>query len=384
MKRHYVGNVSIYKREASPYWTAYYRDTAGRQRQKSLKTRNLHVAKERARKIDDLIRTGDEGRLDALQRNRTMTFGEVLERFMGEREGGPVGPGADWAETTRRSMRSFMRQLKAGLADRPIASLRHADLLEFLGTHTTTNSKAAYNRYRAVLRGIFRFAVEAEYIVRSPAEELAFRRPPKRSPKTLTDDELNAVYERLPDYAQVIVQIQVETGLRSSQLFRLQWRDVDTERRTLSIRDPKDGEDMILPLLPRTNELFKRLRAGSQWKRTIGHSYRIIEWPSDQNPTAPVIPKIDIKKSLYKAAEEANLGEGRTVTPHMLRHTWATRLRRAGVPLDRIQELGGWDSYEMVLRYADVPEDLHEAIGQLEPFTLGARKPTAQKNFPSA
>lgn len=55
----------------------------------------------------------------------------------------------------------------------------------------------------------------------------------------------------------------------------------------------------------------------------------------------------------------------------MLRHTEATRHRRAGTPLDRLMELGGWDSYEMVLRYADVPQDLHELTNNLEQYPAG-------------
>ncbi len=82
-----------------------------------------------------------------------------------------------------------------------------------------------------------------------------------------------------------------------------------------------------------------------------------------------MIPEVDIKKSLYKASEDAKLGLDRLVTLHMMRHTWATRLRRAGVELDRIKELGGWDSYEMVLRYADVPDDLRNAMETLEQFS---------------
>ena len=379
MARYHVGNISIFKQGGSPFWTAYYRDNTGQQRKKTLKTRNLKVARERARTIDRLLQDGDEGRLDALRRNRAVTVGEVIERFMGEREGGPRGPGADWAETTRRSMQPLIDKLKKVWGDRSVITLRHADLLEFLGTHTHTKSQAAYNRYRAVLRGIFRFASEAEYIARSPAEKLVFRKPPKHAPKALTDEEYQAVYARLPDYAQIIVQILVETGLRRSQLFRLEWRDVDTVNRQLTIRDPKDKEDMVLPLLQRTVDLLESLRKGSQWKRKVGvRGYRILEWPDDSDPTATVIPFIDIKKSLHGAAKDAGLGEGRTVTPHMLRHTWATRLRRAGVPLDRIHELGGWDSYEMVLRYADVPEDLRDAMDHLEQFPSGAEEGKTQ------
>ena len=162
MKRYYEGEVSIFKREGSPYWTAYYRDGAGRQRKKSLKTKNLKAAQKRAREINVLLESGDEGRLDALRRHRTVTVGEVIERFVGEREDGPRGPGAGWATTTKKHTKPLIEKLRSNLADRPIAQIRHAELLDFLGTHTNTTQKSSWNRYRATIRGIFKFAVEAE------------------------------------------------------------------------------------------------------------------------------------------------------------------------------------------------------------------------------
>jgi integrase len=248
--------------------------------------------------------------------------------------------------------------------------VRHADLLEFLGTHTHTEAKSSYNRYRAVLRGLFRFAVEAEYIAKNPADELVFRKQPQKSPKALTDQEYTAIFQHLPEYAQIIVQILVDTGIRRSQLFRLEWGDVDTINRTLKIRNPKDGE-MSLPILKKTADLLDSLRPGRTFKRAIGKNFTLIEWPDDRDSSACVVPEIDIKKSLYKASAMARLGKDRRVTIHMMRHTWATRLRRAGVALDRIQELGGWDSYEMVLRYADVPDDLRNAMDRLDQFSSG-------------
>ena len=95
MIRYYEGEVSIFKREGSPYWTAYYRDGAGRQRKKSLKTKNLKAAQKRAREINVLLESGDEGRLDALRRHRTVTVGEVIERFMESAKTGHVDRALD-------------------------------------------------------------------------------------------------------------------------------------------------------------------------------------------------------------------------------------------------------------------------------------------------
>ena len=80
-----------------------------------------------------------------------------------------------------------------------------------------------------------------------------------------------------------------------------------------------------------------------------------------------VLPQGDFSRALAKAAEKAGVGH---VHPHMLRHTSATRLRDRGVPLDRIMELMGHRSYQMVLRYAKArPQQLIEAIEALDSQT---------------
>ena len=71
-----------------------------------------------------------------------------------------------------------------------------------------------------------------------------------------------------------------------------------------------------------------------------------------------------VNKRLIWAAEEA--GIEKYVTMHVFRHTWATRLRDRGVPLDRIKELGGWKTMRMVERYAKMRDpQLQAAIAAL-------------------
>ena len=71
-----------------------------------------------------------------------------------------------------------------------------------------------------------------------------------------------------------------------------------------------------------------------------------------------------LRYSLEKASKQANVGHVHT---HMTRHTFATRLREYGVPIDRIKELLGHKTLAMVLRYAkSSPTQLTEAVAQLK------------------
>ena len=72
----------------------------------------------------------------------------------------------------------------------------------------------------------------------------------------------------------------------------------------------------------------------------------------------------DIREALDGAGKRSGIGH---VTQHQLRHTFASRLRDKGVPLDRIKELLGHKTMVMTLRYAQAnPVQLREAIEALQ------------------
>ena len=69
-------------------------------------------------------------------------------------------------------------------------------------------------------------------------------------------------------------------------------------------------------------------------------------------------------KSRYKALKRAGIEASRF---HDLRHTWASWHVQSGTSLPELMELGGWKSYEMVLRYAHLaPEKLSSVAGRIE------------------
>jgi len=128
----------------------------------------------------------------------------------------------------------------------------------------------------------------------------------------------------LPEYAKYYVAILVDTGLRTGELERIRWRDVDTINNRLTIPLTKNKTFKVVPMTNRLAVLFDSLRPGRTWAQTqSGHSNHTIVWPSDKHPNTPVIGKLDLKKSLMAPAKKIGL---KHVHPHQFRHTFATRL----------------------------------------------------------
>jgi len=99
-------------------------------------------------------------------------------------------------------------------------------------------------------------------------------------------------------------------------------------------------------------------------------------------------PYRSIRTAFETACRHAKLID---VTPHVLRHTFASRLVMNGAPLRTVQDLGGWKSLSMVVRYSHL-SDTHrleavELIGRRQNnFTTGitTRKNSAIGQFPEA
>jgi integrase len=215
-----------------------------------------------------------------------------------------------------------------------------------------------------VVRRIAAARGDWNFLTHSPAHGVAQLPEASKIPDALSDDQLESLLAELPEYARLMVTILVYSGLRRSELHRITWGDIDFENNEIAIRTTKNSEFRVIPMHAQVRAVFRGLRPGRSWPKTQSGQNRItIVWPDSSTPSAVVIPPIDIKKSIISAAKRAGIGH---VYPHMLRHTFATKMRDSGVPLDRIQEFLGHKTMAMVLRYAKArPEQLQEAIKKI-------------------
>ena len=157
--------------------------------------------------------------------------------------------------------------------------------------------------------------------------------------KSLREEEVDALVEHSPDWLKPHLIFLRNTGLRVSELMALTREDIDLENRRAIIRDTKNGEDRIIPL----NDAAMRVLADLPNEGTLFRN-------SDGKPFAYVKgePANFLNRPIIAAAKRAGI---RHVTPHMLRHTFATRLVEAGANIVVVQALGGWKSLNMAARY---------------------------------
>ncbi len=223
-------------------------------------------------------------------------------------------------------------------------------------------SKATRNRHLACLKTVFKAAVDWNFANTNPAEKVRMEKEQQRVPDALTEEEVARLLEHLAEHLRPVVIFAVDTGMRASKVFGLTWADADLvtpwedpsgtpKRGMVTVRAPKNAEDRVIPMTDRVYQTLVRQRELNAQSDTP--NMRVFPYEADF-----------VNKRLIWAAEEA--GIEKHVTMHVFRHTWATRLRDRGVPLDRIKELGGWKTMRMVERYAKMRNpQLQAAIAAL-------------------
>jgi len=167
----------------------------------------------------------------------------------------------------------------------------------------------------------------------------------------LSTDEVVRLADALPAPFGMAARFAVATGLRRRNVLKLRWDQLDLDDKTATIDGMlmKNGELLRIPLNGEAMAILRLQKNKSEWV-----------FPKESGSPAPEIPS----KVWSRACKEAEL---KNLRWHDLRHTWASILRQQGVPLEVIQELGGWKSLAMVERYAHLSVDhLRDAAGLVD------------------
>src|SRR5262245_40077121 len=167
---------------------------------------------------------------------------------------------------------------------------------------------------------------------------------PKRLPAVLSPDEVARLIEsanNLLDYAMLMTLYA--TGMRRAELTRLKVEDIDSQRMIIHIRQGKGNRDRDVPLTPK---LLKTLREYWRWMKPKTYLFpgMVGNWRADK----PLTPKC-VWTAVQDGAKRA--GIKKRVSPHTLRHSFATHLLENGADLRTIQLLLGHAELEATTVY---------------------------------
>jgi site-specific recombinase XerD len=221
----------------------------------------------------------------------------------------------------------------------------------------------------AALRCFFRFCVESDYLERDPAHVLRTPKKQEALPDVLDRRELarlldvpgrDGVWQRLHagkvQRDCLLLALFSYGGLRRSEMLGLDLDDVDLDRRLVRVRNAKGGRQRVVPIHPGLVPLFVAYLA----VRQTSSDPALFLGVHGRRLTANIMAI-----TLRRYATAAGVNKRKRITPHTLRHVFATELLSAGANLRQIQELLGHKHLDSTQRYTRVHHQLRGAVKRL-------------------
>ena len=226
--------------------------------------------------------------------------------------------------------------------------------------HDKKLKKSTIGRKLAALRSFYDYGVRTKRIAGNPAKVLATPRPDRRVPAFLTEDETAALLD-LPHSTKplelrdkAILELIYATGIRVSELVGIEAADIHLGERLVRVRG-KGKKERIVPFGGKAREAlegYARARAGLAAGGRAGGAAFFVNYRGEKLTTRSV--QRMVRKYIRRTAV------ARKISPHSLRHSFASHLLGRGADLRVIQELLGHASLATTEKYTHV--DLRQLL----------------------
>jgi len=195
-------------------------------------------------------------------------------------------------------------------------------------------------------------------------EDLPYPKDRRRLPTVLSLEEVTRLINATGNLQQrAMLMTLYGTGMRRTEVSVLKVSDIDSQRMMIRVERGKGGAGRDIPLSP---ALLEILREYWRWKKP-----RTYLFPSSERKRGKEQPTSD--KTVWYACKEAARHAGLTkrISPHCLRHSFATHLLEAGTDLRTIQILLGHGDLETTAKYLHLSQrHLRAVVNPLESLPL--------------
>jgi integrase/recombinase XerC/integrase/recombinase XerD len=274
------------------------------------------------------------------------------------------------AERTRRAYGTDLGQFVEWAKQRelPPDRVRHRDVRRYAaGLSSDGASPATVARKLAAIRGLFDFLVRTERATQNPADLVPSPKREEKLPRLLSGEQLRELLERIPARTplqmrdRAMLELAYACGLRCEEIVSLDLDSIDFESEQLRVCG-KGSKERVLPVgEPAQRALRRYLDRG---RRALADEIR--ERALFLSKSGKRLSNSDVTRRLALWVREAAIGGG--VSPHALRHSFATHMLEGGADLRTIQELLGHASISTTQVYTRVDAArLREAYAATHP-----------------
>ncbi len=235
--------------------------------------------------------------------------------------------------------------------DKKPRDIDNLDIRSFLASlHHRKLKKSSISRKLATIRSFFKYLHREGHVKRNPARLVSSPKVSKTLPKFLTIDETFSLMDTpqgdtfRPTRDKAILELLYSSGLRVSELTSLDIVDLDIKESLVRVKG-KGMKERIVPIGSKAMEAIQNYIAERISLRKKSHALFL-------NNRGGRLTQRSVRRILLHYSRMINLKGG--LSPHTLRHTFATHLLHEGADLRAIQELLGHSSLSTTQKYTHV------------------------------
>ena len=276
--------------------------------------------------------------------------------------------GRGLAERTRRAYAVDLGQFVAWARERGPGDVRHRDVRRYgSGLSADGAAPATVARKLAAVRGLYDFLVRTERAGQNPADLVSSPKKEQKLPRVLTTEQVSSLLEKIPARTplelrdRAMLELAYSCGLRCEEIVNLDCGSYDFESEQLRVLG-KGSKERLLPVgEPAQHALRRYLERGRHALASDPRQSALFLSKSGRR-----LSNSDVTRRLGLWVREGALATG--VSPHALRHSFATHLLEGGADLRTIQELLGHASISTTQVYTRVDAArLREAYAATHP-----------------
>jgi integrase/recombinase XerC/integrase/recombinase XerD len=258
------------------------------------------------------------------------------------------------AERTRRAYAVDLGQFVEWAGDRNPGDLRHRDVRRYAARLSSGGAApATVARKLAAIRGLFDFLVRTERVGQNPADLVSSPKREEKLPQVLSSEQMRSLLEGIPARTplelrdRAMLELAYSCGLRCEEIVNLDLGALDFETEQLRVLG-KGSKERLLPVgEPAQRALERYVERGRHALSADPRERALFLSKSGRR-----LSNSDVTRRLGLWTREAALAAG--VSPHSLRHSFATHLLEGGADLRVIQELLGHASISTTQVYTRV------------------------------
>lgn len=258
------------------------------------------------------------------------------------------------AERTRRAYAVDLGQFVEWAGDRNPGELRHRDVRRYAaGLSSGGAAPATVARKLAAIRGLFDFLVRTERVGQNPADLVSSPKREEKLPQVLSAEQMRSLLEGIPARMplelrdRAMLELAYSCGLRCEEIVNLDLGALDFENELVRVLG-KGSKERLLPVGEPARKALERYCA--RGRHALAADPR--EPALFLSKSGRRLSNSDVTRRLGLWVREAALAAG--VSPHSLRHSFATHLLEGGADLRVIQELLGHASISTTQVYTRV------------------------------